>query len=249
MRYSQLAHDDHVLVNHDLESACTVWTYQETRGTGRNQAWIMDEDEFDAYDIEFDVEHLPYIAELPPSPPNTPPRPDADDAAAAPQVLQRGESPLSEFAEYDLSEFTAEDLDAFDPPHVQRSENTSGTHGQAVCKGPSTASTKLPVKQENVHYATWGASSSRTLPHRPSGGPAINIELEQPVSAGSAEDAATASSVLSDFAKPISKADGKRPVVAHGAPPVPDRPRQSLYESFRSRTAALAVTDIVSPTW
>lgn len=218
----------------------------------------MDADEFDAYyDIELDVAHLPYIADLPPSPETTPTVAATvvdNEAAIIPQVLPtRPSSPVSDgFGDYDFSEFTAEDLDAFDPPARGAVHAPTRVLDSGLRKDTPKMCAIAQAPQEDVRHARGASGSSRTQPGYVSGGPAINIELEQSV----ASECANGEDVVPVLVQPIdsettmSKKDGKKPARDIEPPPPPSVVRElSLFEMFRSRTAVLAVTDLVSPTW
>lgn len=213
----------------------------------------MDEDEFDAYNVDFDAVHLPYITDLPPSPvvatTAAPTRPLADvyredSDVAVLQNLSRPETPVSEFAEYDLSEFTTEDLDALDPPPVKHGAETHEPSAAPHYEGFATS--LVPRKDANGRHAS--GSGSRTLLGQVSGGPAIDIELEQSTSTA-AEDAGA---VVTCEPNVSSKKDGKRKAQDVAALRTRLEPLAthlpSLSNMFRSR-GMFSVTDLVGPVW
>jgi hypothetical protein len=142
------------------------------------------EDEYDAYNLPLDAEHLPYVLDLPPSRDHSP---IADDDGPLLQTEQEAKereptsprTPKSatsdEFSAYDLSEFTTEELVSLESRALKatsdRPRRDVGFIG-SIFKG-------VPAAADHVSPAIPIASTSRTLPHTTLSGPAINIELEQ----------------------------------------------------------------------
>lgn len=232
---------------------------------------MSEDDEFAAFDI--DVAHLPYITALPPSPatpirvtqsqtqPQTPTRRQSQGGQEAYRghgtyepvdipdatIVHTPKSAVSdEFAAYDLSEFTADDLDTFD-------QNSSGGSFSATLKEQSIPKPTVftPPVLENVVIASGaGASCSSTPPSKILGGPAIDIQVEQPVpAAGSSVEGDLAEDEVAAglFEPPLPDYKGKRPMRSYFAPR-PPKPT-SPFRMFRGWASILAVTDLVAPTW
>ncbi|PSS36801.1 hypothetical protein PHLCEN_2v1345 [Hermanssonia centrifuga] len=202
---------------------------------------MADIDEYDAYNLDFDIDSLPYIIDLPPSPEKTAPQPaststeatvipDTTDAA----LLQTPKSSCSdEFTAYDFSEFTAEDLDSLDATTVYTLLTTE-------------PNTKHPFTYSNVNQISSDASRSNT-PSGYFGGPAIEIQIEPSTNdsgvfkAEDVEQEPIASTSAHHMPK-SHKENGIQPSVNFGAEPSP-------FERFRRYNRVLAVTDLTGPSW
>ncbi|KAI0686641.1 exonuclease V [Cytidiella melzeri] len=139
-------------------------------------------DEFDEYNVPLDVEHLPYVTNLPPSPVPTPPSKEEPSQLEAndctiPAIPQSPKSVVSdEFAAYDLSEFTAEELAAL--------ESTALAGPSSSARPGGDHPVRLPLASPHVTAADGDCSdttnsTSRTPLNPIFSGPAIDIELEQ----------------------------------------------------------------------
>lgn len=191
------------------------------------------EDEFDQANQSLDVDHLPYITDLPASQDDSPIRPEEQ-----PNPLQSTEaeidpilyvdpkvegSPRSEYSAYDLSEFTNEELQALETAALKSEETSSkssnGFRNPTASEGPqlhpvlprvaspAAVATEQADKQSDITEPE-GTTHPRcsTLTNTLSnGGPAIDIELEQ----SSSSPSIVRNLFASLFGK-RSNADGKR---------------------------------------
>ncbi len=211
---------------------------------------MADIDEYDAYNLDFDIDSLPYIIDLPPSPEKTAPQPgststeatvipDATDAA----LLQTPKSSYSdEFTAYDFSEFTAEDLDSLDATTVYTlltSEPDTNHHPPSpACADAFTYSNVNPISSD----ASRSNTSSGYF-----GGPAIEIQIEPSTNdsgvfkAEDVEQEPIASTSAHHMPK-SHKEHGIQTSVNFGAEPSP-------FERFRRYNRVLAVTDLTGPSW
>lgn len=119
-----------------------------------SQTTSPDTEDYDVYNVSFDAEVLPYIVDLPPSQESQEILPQEDEELIPDVPASPKSAHSDEFSKYDFSEFTMEELAAFDdrlstPKHEDEHEDAH--------------------EQPQAKHEAFGNMSS---------GPAIQIEVE-----------------------------------------------------------------------
>ena len=191
---------------------------------------VPDIDEYDKYSISSDPELLPYVVELPESQAS----PDATllddpllkDAPASPRSTYS-----DEFSKYDLSDYSAEELAAFEA---------------ILSAPPDAAGPTLPQAETYSETSLFAGNSSS--------GPAVEIEIEcaadESVARQDSSEGVTTSVETSSEAH-HSQHSARNPTrrQANRSASPPRFTSTSHYSRFRSNNNVLSVSDLAAPSW
>lgn len=181
-------------------------------------------DEYDEYNVSFDVEILPYIVDLPPSQDSQ--EKTLFDSPLVPDVPASPKSTYSdEFSRYDFSEFTAAELAALDH---------------------RCSPTQIPKDTSYVPSAA-PKSPAATLAGNLSSGPEIEIEIERPADCSMAGQTPIGGVIGEPPIPPV--APSSVPSVAEAGPSSAPFTNYSHFSRFRKRNKTLSVTDLTGPAW
>jgi exonuclease V len=134
-----------------------------------------------------------------------------------------------EFEDYDLSEFTEEELAYFDMDATK------------ILLQKVLDDSLILASQQDI-----SAGPVETSLHSFSGGPAIDIAIESPTDASPVEEIPTVSTRVSHLSASTKPLHLTRSVVSGMRP---RNQTKNLYEQFLSWRKAFSVTDLVSPVW